>query len=63
MRAKRSTMEQIVAKLRQAEKLQAVGLTIPQACKRLGISDQAIRYGAVKVDDAQRMKARASRCA
>jgi hypothetical protein len=30
MRAKRYTVEQIVAKLRQAEKLQGEGLTIPQ---------------------------------
>ncbi len=34
------SVEQIVAKLREAEKLQAQGLTIPQASKRLGISDQ-----------------------
>lgn len=40
MRAKRYSVEQIVAKLQQAEKLQAEGLTIPQASKRLGISDQ-----------------------
>jgi len=38
--AKRYSVEQIVAKLREAEKLQGQGLTIPQACKRLGISDQ-----------------------
>jgi putative transposase len=62
MRAKRYTVEQIVAKLRQAEKFQAEGLTIPQACKRLGISDQTfyrwrIRYGALKEDEAQRLKA------
>jgi putative transposase len=54
MRAKRYSVEQIVAKLREAEKLQGQGLTIPQACKRLGISDQTtfyrwrIRYGALK---------------
>jgi putative transposase len=62
MRAKRYSVEQIVAKLRQAEKLQAEGLTIPQACKRIGISDQTfyrwrIRYGALKEDEAQRLKA------
>jgi putative transposase len=62
MRAKRYSVEQIVAKLRQAEKLQAEGLTIPQTCKRLGISDQTfyrwrIRYGALKEDEAQRLKA------
>ena len=62
MRAKRYSVEQIVAKLREAEKLQAQGLTIPQACKRLGISDQTfyrwrIKYGALKEDEAQRLKA------
>jgi transposase-like protein len=60
MRAKRYSAEQIVAKLREAEKLQAQGLTIPQSCKRLGISDQTfyrwrIKYGAL--DEAQRLKA------
>lgn len=38
--AKRYTTEQIVAKLREMEKLQAEGLSIPAATKRLGISDQ-----------------------
>ena len=37
---KRYSAEQIIAKLREAEKLQ--GLTIPQACKRLQISDRAV---------------------
>ena len=62
MRNKRYSAEQIVAKLREAEKLQAQGLTIPQTCKRLGISDQTfyrwrIKYGALKEDEAQRLKA------
>lgn len=61
MRAKRFTVEQIVAKLREAEKLQAQGMTIPQLCKRLQISDQTfyrwrIKYGALKEDEAQRLK-------
>jgi putative transposase len=61
-RAKCYSAEQIVAKLRQHEKLQAEGLTIPQACKRIGISDQTfyrwrIKYGALKEDEAQRLKA------
>jgi hypothetical protein len=34
------SVEQIVAKLRDAEKLQAQGATIAQVCKRLGISDR-----------------------
>jgi len=62
MRAKRYSVEQIVAKLRQAEKLRGEGLTVPQTCKRLGISDQTFyrwrtRYGALKEDEAQRLKA------
>jgi putative transposase len=61
-RGKRYTPEQIVAKLRQHEKLQAEGLTIPQACKRIGISDQTfyrwrIKYGAMKENEAHRLKA------
>jgi putative transposase len=61
-RAKRYSREQIVAKLREHEKLQGQGLTIPQACKRLGISDQTfyrwrIKYGALKEDEATRLKA------
>jgi len=54
--------EQIVAKLREHEKLQGQGLTIPQACKKIGISDQTFyrwrtRYGALKEDEAHRLKA------
>jgi putative transposase len=48
--------------LREAERLQALGQTIAQVCKRLGISDQTffrwrIKYGALKEDEAQRLKA------
>jgi putative transposase len=62
MPSKRYSVEQIVAKLREAERLQAQGQTIAQVCKRLGISDQTffrwrIRYGALKEDEAQRLKA------
>jgi putative transposase len=58
----RYSVEQIVPKLREAEKLQAQGQTIAQVCKRLGISDQTfyrwrIKYGALKEDEAQRLKA------
>jgi transposase len=60
--AKRFTTEQIIAKLREAEKLQAQGSTIPQVCKRLAISEQTfyrwrLKYGALKEDEAQRLKA------
>lgn len=62
MPGKRFSVEQIVAKLREAERLQGQGLTIPQLCKRLGISDQTfyrwrLKYGALKEDEAQRLKA------
>lgn len=60
--ARRFTTEQIVAKLREAEKLQAQGAKIPQVCKRLQISEQTfyrwrIKYGALKEDEVQRLKA------
>src|SRR5438132_7227344 len=60
--AKRFSVEQMVAKLREAEKLQGQGMTILQSCKRLGISEQTfyrwrIKYGALKEDEAQRLKA------
>jgi putative transposase len=37
---KRHSIEQIIAKLREVEKLQRQGLTIPAAAKRVGITDQ-----------------------
>ena len=60
-RQSRYTTEQIVAKLREAEKLQAQGATIAQVCKQLGVSDQTFfrwrtKYGALKEDEAQRLK-------
>lgn len=62
MPGKRYSVEQIVAKLREAEKLQGQGLTIPQVCKRLQISDLTfcrwrLKYGALKEDEAQRLRA------
>ncbi len=52
-RAKRYSPEQIVQKLRTHEKLQAEGLTVPQACKRIGVSDQTFyrwrtKYGQIR---------------
>jgi transposase-like protein len=59
---KRYSVKQIVAKLRESEKLKAQGLTVAARCKRLGISEQTffrwrIKYGALKEDEAQRLKA------
>jgi hypothetical protein len=36
MPAKKDSVEQIIAKLREHEKLQGQGLTVVQACKRIG---------------------------
>jgi putative transposase len=62
MPGKRYSVEQIVAKLREAERLQGQGLTIPQVRKKLGVSDQTFyrwrtKYGALKEDEAHRLKA------
>ena len=62
MPGKRYTTEQIVAKLREAEKLQAQGATIPGVCKKLGVSEQTFyrwrtKYGALKEDEAHRLRA------
>ena len=62
MPGKRYSVEQIVAKLREAERLQGQGQTIPQVCKRLGVSEQTFyrwrtKYGALKEDEAHRLKA------
>jgi putative transposase len=59
--AKRLSPEQIVARLRDAEKMQAQGSTIPQVCKKVGVSEQTFyrwrtKYGALKEDEAVRLK-------
>ncbi len=61
MPGKRFSVEQIIAKLREMEKLQGHGMSIPAACKRLQISDQTfyrwrLKYGALKEDEAARLK-------
>ncbi|MBF4164018.1 helix-turn-helix domain-containing protein [Nocardioides acrostichi] len=38
--AKRLNREQIVARLRDAEKLQGQGASTSQVCKKLGVSEQ-----------------------
>lgn len=60
-KTKRYLPEQIVAKLREAEKLQAQGLTVAQATKKLGITDQTLwrwrkKYGAMDEAEAARLK-------
>jgi transposase-like protein len=60
-RSKRYTPEQIVVKLRQAEKLQNEGKTIAQVVKVLGITDQTLfrwrrKFGAMDEAEATRLK-------
>ena len=54
MPSRKYSVEQIVAKLREAERLQGQGLTIAQVCKRLGISDQTFFRWRIKVRSAKR---------
>ena len=60
MTVKKYTVEQIIAKLREIEKLTAQGMTIPMAAKKVGVTDQTFyrwrtRYGALKEDEARRL--------
>lgn len=61
MKRRRHTPEQIIRKLREAERLLGEGRTIPEAAKELGISEQTFhrwrnQYGGMKADDAKRLK-------
>ena len=61
MQRRRHTPEQIIRKLREAERLIGQGRTIPEAAKEIGISEQTYhrwrnQYGGMKADDAKRLK-------
>ena len=61
MKRRRHTPEQIIRKLREAERLLGEGETIPEAAKELGISEQTYhrwrnQYGGMKAEDAKRLK-------
>ena len=61
MKRRRHTPEQIIRKLREAERLLGEGKTIPEAAKELGISEQTYhrwrnQYGGMKANDATRLK-------
>jgi putative transposase len=61
VKRRRHTPEQIIRKLREAERLLGEGKTIPEAAKELGISEQTYhrwrnQYGGVKADDVKRLK-------
>ena len=58
---RRHTPEQIIRKLREAERLQGEGRSIAEITKALEISEQTFhrwraQYGGMKADDAKRLK-------
>lgn len=61
MKRRRHTPEQIVRKLREAERMQAEGADIAAVAKHLEISEQTFhrwrnQYGGMKADDAKRLR-------
>ena len=61
MPSKRYTPERIIQLLRKAELHQSQGLTIPQACKKIGVHEQTYyrwrkEYGGLRTDQAKRLK-------
>ena len=61
MQRRRHTPEQIIRKLREAERMLGEGRTIPEAAKELGIGEQTYhrwrnQYGGMKADDAKRLR-------
>jgi transposase-like protein len=61
MKRRRHTPEQVIRKLREAERLLGEGMTIAEAAKALEISEQTFhrwrnQYGGMKADDAKRLK-------
>jgi putative transposase len=62
MDGKRHTPEQTICRLRQAEAELSQGATVPQVCKRIGVTEQTYcrwrnEYGGLRLDQAKRMKA------
>ena len=61
MSVKKHSVEQIIAKLREIEKLTAQGMSVPMAARKVGVTDQTfyrwrIRYGALKEEEAKRLQ-------
>jgi transposase-like protein len=61
MKRRRHTPEQVVRKLREAERLLAEGRTIAEVAKELEVSENTFhrwraQYGAMKADDVKRLK-------
>ena len=61
MKRRRHTPEQIIRKLREADRLLAEGQDVPEVAKHLEISEATYhrwraQYGGLKADDARRLK-------
>jgi transposase-like protein len=61
MGKKRLAVEQIIQKLREAELELARNQTVPQACKKIGVTEQTYyrwrkEYGGLRTDQAKRFK-------
>jgi len=61
MKRKQHTPEQIIRRLREAERLQGEGRTVPEVARALGVSEQTFyrwrnQYGGMKADDVKRLK-------
>ena len=61
MKHRRHTPEQVVRKLREADRLLGVGADIAAVCRHLEVSEQTYhrwrnQYGGMKADDAKRLK-------
>lgn len=61
MKRRRHTPEQIIRKLREAERMLGEGKQVPEVAKALEISEQTFhrwrnQYGGMKADDVKRLK-------
>lgn len=61
MKRRRHTPEQVVRKLREADRMLAEGKSIPEVAKTLEVSENTFhrwraQYGAMKADDVKRLK-------
>ncbi len=61
MGQKRFTSAQIIAKLREAEVEVSRGQSVPQACRKIGVTEQTYyrwrkAYGGLRLDQAKRLK-------
>ena len=61
MEGKKHKPEQIIAKLREAEVELARGKKVPEACRKIGVTEQTYyrwkkEYGGLRVDQAKRLK-------